>query len=317
MSILGTKLKQVREEKGIPLDFIYNKSRVPVATLLKIEKNEFHSLPQAYLGSFIKSYGKEIGLKEEFIKNCIQAIDNDPVIESLFNSLTAKTISASHIEDEPTAQENGSKQESEPTQSQPAQEEIHSELPTSGEKISVSTVNTFFHSYKWFVAGGAGVLILVFGIWQLINDGRIAEPTNARPLSFEQVVAFIEKDTLSSSVRSTVQVRTDTLVKRAVIPVSEASIDSSAFEYGLSITAQKDSVWIGLQPFNKPKIEFTLPPGKSVLRKATRFTVTIGKLESVKVLVNQKPFRFPKNEGSILNYVIDQNQLNNASRGLQ
>lgn len=315
MSILGSKLKKVREEKGIPLEFIYNKSRVPVSTLEKIEKNEFHLLPQAYLGSFIKSFGKEIGLKDDFLKNCLQAIDNDQVIETLFNQLNAKTISAAHLDDE-TPPESKDLENSGPELQPVSPEEKGPDLPTSGEKISTSVINTFFHSYKWMVAGGAGLLILVFGIWQLINDGRVAEPTNAQPLTFEQVVAFIEEDTLSKVSKPVVSVQTDTSAKSVSRPVSEARLDSSAFEYGLSITALKDSVWVSLQPVNKPKIEFTLAPGKSVLRKATQFTVTIGKLEAVKVMVNQKPFRFPKNEGSILNYVIDPEQLRKASRGI-
>lgn len=316
MSILGSKLKKVREEKGIPLEFIYNKSRVPVSTLEKIEKNEFHLLPQAYLNSFIRSYGKEIGLKEDFLKNCLQAMDNDPVIETLFNQLTAKTISTVHREDQTNFGSGNQETEQAETPSV-IQDERQNELPTSGEKITASFFSTFFHSYKWIVAGTAGLVVLVFGIWQLINDGRVAEPTNAQPLSFDQVVSLIEKDTVAALSKPAVPTRQDTVVKPASISVAEARPDSSGYEYGLSITALKDSVWIGLQPLNKPKVEFTLAPGKSVLRKATRFTVTIGKVEAVRVLVNQKPFRFPKNEGSVLNYVIDQEQLRKASRGLQ
>lgn len=318
MSILGTKLKQVREEKGIPLEFIYNKSRVPVSTLQKIEKNEFQALPQAYLGSFIKSYGKEIGLKEDFLKNCLTAIDNDQVIETLFDNLNAKTISAIQKEEEPENTEQESNPETEPVKPQSSQEETMPELPTSGEKISVNYLNTMFHSYKWIVAGAAGILILTLGIWHLINDGRVAEPTNAQPMTFDQVVSFIESDTLAHTNKLVVAVHLDSIkAEKEKQPVSEAQLDSSGFEYGLSITALKDSVWIGLQPLNYPKLELTLAPGKSILRKATRFTVTIGKLEAVKILVNQKPIRFPKTEGPLFNYVIDQEQLRKASRGIQ
>lgn len=318
MSILGTKLKQIREEKGIPLEFIYNKSRVPVSTLQKIEKNEFQALPAAYLGSFIKSYGKEIGLKEDFLKNCIASIDNDQVIETLFNNLNAKTISAVHNEEEPEGSITEKQPENEPIKPQSSQEETVTELPTSGEKISVNYLNTMFHSYKWIVAGAAGILILTLGIWHLINDGRIAEPTNAQPMTFDQVVTFIEKDTLSHSIVPVVPVHLDSLkIAKEKQSVSVAQLDSSGFEYGLSITALKDSVWIGIQPLNKPNLEVMLAPGKSILRKATRFTVTIGKVEQVKVLVNQKPIKLPKTEGPLFNYVIDQEQLRKASRGIQ
>ncbi len=305
MSVLGTKLKEVREQKGIPLEIIFNKTRIPVPTLQKIEKNDFSGFPQAYLGSFIKSYAKEIGLNEEFIRQCLAVMDQESETERLFEQLKSRTVTPLRIQE--TGDDRTLEGQAE-TSEEPALSESGTRLPTEGEKIRVNRLNTLFHAYKWYGALAAVAGIFLYFLWMLVTEGHVAEPTNATPKTFEEVISEIEKDTLQ--MPQPVRLQPDTQKLAPTNPQQAPAVtDSSGFEYGLSITAMKDSVWISLEPAGKPKLAFTLKPGQSVLRKASRFVLTIGKAESVRVLVNQKPVRLPAATGLVSGFVLDQDAL--------
>jgi len=305
MSILGSKLKEIREQKGIPLDIIFNKTRIPVPTLQKIEKNDFSGFPQAYLGSFIKSYAKEIGLSEEFIRQCLAVMDQDSETGKLFDQLKSRTVTPLRIQetgDDRTGEDQDAASE------ETAQTESGTRLPTEGEKIRVNRVNTLFHAYKWYGALAVVAGSFLYFLWMLVTEGHVAEPTNATPKTFDEVISEIEKDTLQ--VPQPVRLQPDTQKTTRLLPKQTPAVtDSSGFEYGLSITALKDSVWISLEPAGKPKLAFTLKPGQSVLRKASRFVLTVGKAESVRVLVNQKPVRLPAATGLVTGFVLDQTAL--------
>ncbi len=61
--------QEKREELGLSLDQISQKTKISQETLTCIEKGEFDKLPDIYIRLFIKSYAQELGLNpEEYLK---------------------------------------------------------------------------------------------------------------------------------------------------------------------------------------------------------------------------------------------------------
>lgn len=62
-SLTGTRLRQIRERLGIPLQEIANKTRINITYFEFLERNQYRSLPPpAYLRSYISQYAKILGL---------------------------------------------------------------------------------------------------------------------------------------------------------------------------------------------------------------------------------------------------------------
>lgn len=58
----GQELKAVREQKDIPLQQIFNKTRIDIKFLHAIEDGNFEIMPEVYLRAFIKEYAKSLDL---------------------------------------------------------------------------------------------------------------------------------------------------------------------------------------------------------------------------------------------------------------
>ncbi len=77
MDNLGELLKKKREERGITLEDIAEKTKISTYFLRKIEENAFHKLPKAYFRrAIIKEYLQHIGFEnpDELIKNNLKLI---------------------------------------------------------------------------------------------------------------------------------------------------------------------------------------------------------------------------------------------------
>ena len=68
MSGFGAYLRKRREEKGITLQEVVEKTRVHLRYLEAMEKGEFHLLPgPAYVRGFLRLYAKAVGLDPEAV----------------------------------------------------------------------------------------------------------------------------------------------------------------------------------------------------------------------------------------------------------
>lgn len=62
-SLTGTRLRQIRERLGIPLQEIAGKTRINITYFEFLERNQYRSLPPAvYLRSYISQYARILGL---------------------------------------------------------------------------------------------------------------------------------------------------------------------------------------------------------------------------------------------------------------
>ena len=63
MSDLGTRLKRAREERGLPLSDIANRTKISVTALDALERNDLSRLPGGIFGrAFVRAYAVELGL---------------------------------------------------------------------------------------------------------------------------------------------------------------------------------------------------------------------------------------------------------------
>jgi cytoskeletal protein RodZ len=66
MDDLGARLKEAREQRGVPLKTIATRTKISVAALEALERNDFSRLPGGIFGrAFVRAYALEIGLDPE------------------------------------------------------------------------------------------------------------------------------------------------------------------------------------------------------------------------------------------------------------
>ncbi len=92
-SDFGTKLRAARERKGVSLRQIANKTKISIAVLEALERNDVARLPGGIFSrAFVRSYAMEVGLDPETtIQEFIAQFPND--------SVTAGHPTSSHVED--------------------------------------------------------------------------------------------------------------------------------------------------------------------------------------------------------------------------
>ena len=63
MDDLGARLKRAREERGLPLSDIANRTKISVTALDALERNDLSRLPGGIFGrAFVRAYATELGL---------------------------------------------------------------------------------------------------------------------------------------------------------------------------------------------------------------------------------------------------------------
>src|SRR5437763_11504227 len=78
----GTKLREARERKGVSLRQIANKTKISVAALEALERNDISRLPGGIFSrAFVRSYAAEVGLDPEAtIQEFIAQFPNDAAV---------------------------------------------------------------------------------------------------------------------------------------------------------------------------------------------------------------------------------------------
>ena len=79
MSEFYTELKALREERGIDLEEIHQRTKISLASLNAIENGQFSQLPHTYMRLFVKAYATEIGADaEETLSQLESFLGNKP-----------------------------------------------------------------------------------------------------------------------------------------------------------------------------------------------------------------------------------------------
>lgn len=72
MKPLYEELKDIRIEKGVSLEEIYDSTKIRVTMLEKIETGEFDAAPQPYMRAFLREYSAYLGLDPERTIMCFE-----------------------------------------------------------------------------------------------------------------------------------------------------------------------------------------------------------------------------------------------------
>jgi cytoskeletal protein RodZ len=64
MKAFGAALKEAREQAGLTLEEIHERTRINLKHLRAIERGDFPSVPQTYVRAFIREYARTVGLDE-------------------------------------------------------------------------------------------------------------------------------------------------------------------------------------------------------------------------------------------------------------
>lgn len=116
MSEFYTELKALREERGIDLEEIHQRTKISLASLNAIENGQFSQLPHTYMRLFVKAYATEIGADAEETLSQLESFlgnkpapptpkkeedqespDSPPLTESESADLSAPNRSAKHM----------------------------------------------------------------------------------------------------------------------------------------------------------------------------------------------------------------------------
>jgi len=79
MKQIGKELKEVREEKGISLDEVAEKTKIQTRFLKAIENGNWEDLPEeVYLRGFLRTYAEALGLDgKEFVESYNRSLNQD------------------------------------------------------------------------------------------------------------------------------------------------------------------------------------------------------------------------------------------------
>lgn len=82
MNDFGGKLRKAREERGVSLQQIAARTKIPVAALVALERNDVSKLPGGIFSrAFVKSYALEVGLDPEAtVREFLDRFYPEPVI---------------------------------------------------------------------------------------------------------------------------------------------------------------------------------------------------------------------------------------------
>ena len=283
MSILGTKLKEIREKKGIPLEVIYHRSKIAVDNLKLIESNQFDKMPDAYLMAFLKSYAKEVGLSEAFIREGFKVKDNDELIELLFSG------DEEQYREKAKSEKTGFIPNSDPKM----------ETKQGEKKNNISgSAESYFHRYKFHALTGIVFILLVY-IVVLLSSKKDDVSSSVKAMSFDQVVDSVVNSSQVSGTVGAVKSNPENSKPKVISTLLvKAPAESCYVQLSFPDSLGKLSV-----------VDFIIPPTRAISRKAESFEVTIGRAQSSEVYLNGQKLTLPKTNGVISKWKIDESLL--------
>jgi len=269
-------LQKKRSEKGISLEDINQKTRLPMSYLKALEEGRMDDLPFGYERIYLRRYVKEIGLNEAEVLR-----DFDMLTGRLTPATASETISEDAGPEEPMVAEPS------PSPSFPssvnAQEFVHS--------LNLDRI----HKLVW--VGGAFFAILLAGyfIWQQYMTHQNDKALEVKEISLQELVEnFEEKDTTAVMPDSTeVQAATAIIASQG-----------TAGNVNVLLNALKRT-WIREIRDVKDTTDYILPRGirRSVTARSS-IQFRFGVADGVEVWLNKKNLGVMGKEDEVLLYLL-------------
>lgn len=270
------ELREKREQSGITLQQMANKTRIDIKFLEAIDQGNFAFLPELYVRAFIKQYAKVIGLDEE---------------QTVKRYNAAKEGKLFQEDEQPVESEKPIKQNipvQSPTKTHP-QQPVKSYNDPSVEKPE--TPEERAKTDKMLVVTSVmGILIVLIAVYLFfIRDTKeiiIAE----KPI--EEVI----QENQQRYVEETSENQTDNTI---------TSSDSLYLKFISSETS-----WIFIVIDDSKTEEFTLAPNNEMIVAAgNNFKATIGNSGGVKLILNNQPVEFSGRSGSVRHFSLNKEGL--------
>lgn len=273
------ELRAKREQSGITLQQMANKTRIDLKFLEAIDEGNFAFLPDLYVKAFVKQYAVVVGLDaSDTIKRYEAAkqgklFDQEESISETENPLQSKSANSSQLKIHTS-------RETKPLKSynDPSVEKRLVEIDQAG-KDKLLTVAAF-----------AGIFIILLAVYLFfIRDTKeiiVAE----RPF----------EDVIEESQQRYVEKESDESDNTAIL-----TSDSLYLKF-----TSTESAWIFVVIDESRTEEFTLTPnGEYTVVAGNNFKATIGNSGGVKLILNNKPVEFSGRSGSVRHFSLDRQGL--------
>ncbi len=252
-------LKAKRIEKGLSLETLHERTRLPVAYLEAIEAGELGRLPAGYQRIYLRRYVKEIGLPVEEVMRDFE----------LFSGQHARQGQAPEPEERP--------QEAPDVPPREIVDDALVETPPSGSQNLWERLREQFQHYQLYAYFWLALACLV-----LLGVGYV---TYHQYQSEKHHQVAIKEITLSDMIR-TLQAR-DSLITRAMKASTVLAANSKP---AMVVTLKaRERTWIREIRDQKDTTDYILPPGiKRTIEAHERVNLMLGRADGVEVWLNGK-----------------------------
>ena len=279
------ELKASREEKGISLSQISNRTKIDIKFLHAIEDARFDVLPDLYMRAFIREYSQTIEVNPKLIlekfdlaKSGKQEIVNKEeqqkeILEEKENTIVEKSPEESNA--------TNIKEEFNPPSSSAL------EIPKRKNILSKIKLNYIIGMLVLLVAGGVAYYAFVMGQSNLIvtNVQSSDLPKNNKPrYEVSQPVQTENQSTPETQTASNAQAQ----IQEPVLTTQQPQQVSKADSLRLSVQAT-DRVWIKIYQDGKVVYQQMAEKGTNIKYRAkNKFSVSVGNAGAVKIFYNDK-----------------------------
>ncbi|MBD3274812.1 MAG: DUF4115 domain-containing protein [Candidatus Marinimicrobia bacterium] len=258
MSSFYQEYKEKREELGISLEEISDRTKITLHFLRAIEDGNFDILPETYVRLFLRSYAREI------------KVDPDEAVKN-FEAFVGKTIEASPEDEAPAAPEKPKKEEAKPAQ------------PSGPTRISAPAKPTI--NWKRSV-----LLIVLFGfiLWAIksyVGSDARQQPVN-QPVNVEMPA---EPDTVAATSDTTsASISDERVAESELIGETQQAVPSP--EEDNPITLEFDAVgrtWVRIvRDTLSPEEYIFLPQDTRTFEATERILLRVGNSAGAQITVN-------------------------------
>lgn len=271
------ELRSLREERGITLIQISNRTKIDIKFLQAIEEGKFDILPELYIRAFIKEFCQTIDV------NAKQFIDR---FDSIKNG-----------RDENTVKVNSTKEIPAPVKSNVAEEKI----PQQDVKEFDSTVSQFDPSIDDrpkkqiklnYILGGIVLLIalIVFYFAFIQKSSEIIMVESSTETAQTEKVRFEVDDTTKNSQLVKAETAEKQIQKEEaqgiVENISKPKAASDSLQLSVHVNAR---VWVKIYVDGKVVYQELVDKGaKLSYRAKNKFSVSVGDVGAVKIFYNNK-----------------------------
>jgi cytoskeletal protein RodZ len=271
-------LKTARENSGLTLKELFERTRISVVNLEAIENGDFHLLPvPIYARNFIKTYSDALG------------IDSKPVLQCYENYLQALQV----------------KEKARATE-QPTNSPLASIMNRYKAYLWIICIILIFAAVSFFVS-----------LYNKPDPARLQNPevkkeatipeTNAQniglPENFVAAVTEQKQETvvaekkIAEEEKQATQKTTGTPPQSAASSATATKNDSSKLETMIDneessvlVVRTTEETWIRIKADDKESFQVLLKPGEKISHKGARFDMDIGNAGGVKMQFNGKNF---------------------------